>query len=453
MKKLLGSTLALAIFLPAAGHAEMLKNLKVGGSLEVNAVSANNVTDFNTAKYDHVDTIQTRLMLNADWDLLDDVHAKVTLNKNNRTYGNAKGEDLNAIQTNVTAEQAYVKIDKLFGGLDTTLGRQFYGDPGDLVVYFGPRNDYGLTVTALDGGRFDWNGEKVGVTALVAKEAGASTLATGKDSGDKNLMGLVVHVKPMDSLSGGAYVYGQNTINSGSQANTGVIGNDHLYIAGLKAKLAMGGAWVAAEIAKDFGDNRTVTTNGAYTFAGNYTGWAGKLDAGYKADLQDIGALAGWGEIGVGSGGQTANRNFTAIAGDYRPGGIYGRFWSGANTTKLGNGSLGNLDNGTLSNRVIVGVGVKATPAALSKLTAGLSWWNYRAQNESALNNGAGLPGPQGNVFLGNEYDLDLTWKHSENVSVSAGVGDLQPGRAVIASNGPAVSPATLCYADFAIKF
>jgi hypothetical protein len=452
MKKLLGSTLALALLVPAGAHAELLKNLKVGGSLEVNAVSANNVTDFNTAAYDHVDTIQTRLMLNADWDLLDDVHAKVTLNKNNRTYGNATGENLNTIQSNVTAEQANIKIDKLFGGLDTTLGRQFYGDAGDLVIYFGPRNDYGLTVTALDGGRFDWNGENWGLTALVAKEAGASTLTTGKDSGDKNLMGLVVHAMPMEGVSGSVFVYGQNTINSGSQTNTGVIGNDHLYVAGLKAKATMGGAWVKAEIAKDFGENRTVTTNGAYTLAGNYTGWAGKVNVGYKADVQNVGALAGWLEGGVGSAGQTTNRNFTAIAGDYRPGGIYGRFWSGANTTKLGNTSLGNLDNGSLSNRVIVGAGVKATPSMLEKLTVGLSVWNYRAQNETALNIGSN-PGPKGNVILGTEYDLDLGWKHSENVMVNAGVGDLQPGNAVRVTNGGAVSPVTACYADFSVKF
>ena len=57
-----------------------------------------------------------------------------------------------------------------------------------------------------------------------------------------------------------------------------------------------------------------------------------------------------------------------------------------------------------------------------------------------------------GNKFIGNEYDLDLTWAHSENVSVSAGVGTFQPGNFVKATQG-VNSPATLGYTDFSVKF
>jgi hypothetical protein len=91
------------------------------------------------------------------------------------------------------------------------------------------------------------------------------------------------------------------------------------------------------------------------------------------------------------------------------------------------------------------------TPSALSKLTAGLSAWNYRFQRDAPLAAGA-----QGNKMIGNEYDLDLSWAHSENVMLSAGVGSFQPARNIIvqtAATGVSVSPATLCYTDVSVKF
>lgn len=452
MKKLLGSTLALALLVPAFANAELLKNFKASGSIDIDAISANNVNDLNTATYDHVNTVQTRVLVNGDWDLLDDVHSKVTLRKNNRTYGNASeniGSGAGGVQANTFLDQANVKIDKLFGAIDATLGRQFYGEAGDLVIYFGPRNDYSLSVTALDAGRFDWNGENVGVTVLGAKLPAASALGS-KDTGDQNLWGVDVHVKANDSVGGSVYGWSKTTINSGGATN-GVVGNDKLFVVGAKAKATMGGAWIKAEIAKNFGVNRVgVAADGRYAFAGNFTGTMAHLNAGAKADVNNVGALTGWADAGIGSGGATGNRSFQAIAGDYRPGGIAGRFWTG-NTTTLELGSTSGLSStvgtGSLSNRVNIGAGVKATPAALAKLTAGLSWWNYRVQNA------AGLPAAaKGNKFIGNEYDLDLNWAHSENVSVSAGVGSFQPGRMFIAAQS-AISPAHLCYADFNVKF
>ena len=451
MKKLLGSTLALAMLVPVGANAELLKNFKMSGSLEVDAVDANNVTNFNSAKYNTINTVQTRLMVKADWDLLDDVHAHVSIDKNARTYGTG-AQSVTAVEGVLTVDESYVKIDKLFGALDTTLGRQYYGEAGDLVIYFGPKYQlYGMPITALDGGRFEWNGDKVGVTVLTAKAVGGALGAV--DTGDIDLGGLDIHVKPTDMVSGSAYVYDRTTVNSGTHGvGPAVVGNDYLYLAGLRAKVTMGGAWAKAEFDKDFGSNRTVNGAGAYTVVDNYTGWAGKIDLGYKADLANLGAVTGWAEGGVGSGGQRPGNNFQSIAGDYRPGSIYGRFAANATGASLGNGSLGAIDNDSLGNRVIIGAGVKMTPTALSKLTAGLTWWNFRAQNETALHI-ASTGNTQGNVMLGNEYDLDLTWAHSENVTISAGVGDFQPGGAINATNGLNVSPARLAFTDFSFKF
>ena len=450
MKKFLGSALTLALLCPVVAHAELLKNFKASGSLEVDAVSANNIADLRTDTYDHIGTVQTRLFVNADWDLLDDVHSHVTLRKNDRTYGTGS-QNLNTVQSALFVDQAYAKIDKLFGAIDTTVGRQYYGEPGDMVIYYGPRNVYGLFAgVALDSMRMDWNGEKVGVTAIGGVNSGAALGV--KDSGTINVYGLEVHAKPVDALSGSAYVYERTTVNSGSGGNAGAVsvtGGRNLWVAGLRAQAAAGGAWIKGEYDQNFGENRTVDANGNYTVAENFTGWATKLNTGYKADLSRIGMLTGWAEGMVASGGTGAgaSRGFYPILTDYRPGLIYGRFDTNFASTALNRTGFGNLDIGP-SNRVILGAGAKVTPAALSKLTVALSFWHFRAQSGNDL-----LPAAKGNKFLGNEYDLELTWAHSENVSVSAGFGDFQPGRALIVSGAGAINPATMCTTNVSIKF
>jgi hypothetical protein len=459
MKKLLGTTLAVALLVPAIANAELLKNLKVSGSLEVDAVDANNVTDFKTAHYDTINTIQTRLMVHTDWDVLDDVHAHLSLDKNDRTYGTGSAangsQDLNTIQSNILVDESYVKVDKVFGAIDATIGRQYYGEAGDLVIYFGPKyNLYGMPVTALDGGRLDWNGEHVGVTLLGAKVKG-SALSTGvggiSDTKNIDLAGLDIHAKPTDNISGAAYVYDRTTINSGQGTGVGVVGNDYLYVAGLKAKVTLGGAWAKAEFDKDFGSNRTAVNGfGVPATNVNYTGTAVKLDLGDKVDV-GVANVTGWGQYGLGSGGATTNRNFQSIAGDYRPGGIWGRFLASnaGGGTNLGvNASLGDLQ--------VIGLGVKATPAAISKLTAGIAWYNYRLQNQAGANalatSIAGAPTTASSKQLGNEADVDLTWQHSENVAFSLGWGDFQQNgfvKGLVANS----SPATLWYADMSVKF
>src|SRR5438445_44215 len=46
MKKLLGLTLTLAMIAPAGANAELLKNLKATGQIDIQATSADNVLDF-----------------------------------------------------------------------------------------------------------------------------------------------------------------------------------------------------------------------------------------------------------------------------------------------------------------------------------------------------------------------------------------------------------------------
>src|SRR5687767_1870842 len=85
------------LFPAGSANAELLKNFKLGGQIDLQATAARNVTDFTTRQNnnggatfnDRIGDAQTRVMVHADWDNLDDVHAKVTVRKSDRNWGTA----------------------------------------------------------------------------------------------------------------------------------------------------------------------------------------------------------------------------------------------------------------------------------------------------------------------------------------------------------------------------
>jgi hypothetical protein len=481
MKKLLGTTLALAMFMPAGANAELLKNFKVSGNLDIQTTSARNVTDLvtrptgansspaNADNNDRIGHATTRVIVKMDWDLLDDVHSRVTLvkgasNHAARTYGSA-AQDLNAIQTATFVEEANVKIDKAFGLVDVTAGRQFYGEEGDLVIYYGPRDNYGLTVSALDIFRADWNGEHMSVTGIAGKTADTGVATVGSGNAATDLRGIVVSCKMHEMVKPSLYVYNQVQHGTagigqtlGSTGTSAAGKNDNLWVAGVKAKVATGGFTGSVEVAKNFGEDRTTyATAAGGARSVNYKGYAVQLKAGYKLDLSDVGAVNPWGEFGMGTGDSnfdaSGNNTFTSIATDYRPGGIYGRFDNGA-ALELANGGTGNgansFSSNGLSNRVIWGLGVKATPSALNKLTAGVSFYRYAYHRVAPT-----ATGNKSSRNIGSEVDVTAEWKHSENVSFKATAGSFKPGAAMADFRGAnaALNPAVMLAGDVAIKF
>jgi len=485
MKKFLGAALSAAIaFCPGlAGAAELFKNLKVDGSLETQAISARNVQFLNTPTFQQEGDAQTRVLVNLGWDLLDDVHANVTAGKNNRIYGNNstggnQGETITGIQGAVAFDQANVKIDKLIGNVDAKVGRQFFGTPGDLVAYFGPKyNLYGLAITAIDAARFDWANDMVGITGIVGKIftgiVGAGVQGgsfTGTDSGGtQDLRGLIATFKGTDSLSGGLQLYNRVSHNS---IFTDSNRNDYLWVAGAKAKWTAGGLWVKGEVDKNFGEDRNLTTpflsaTGPITPFDNYTGWAFLINAGYKADLAGFGGVTPWAELGDGSGGTKPGNTFQAIAGDYRPGGIYGLFAPGSPVTLGSGGNIAAfppLSSNTLGNRFIWGIGVKAAPSNWPKITTGLSYWDYHFQTTSgtSVSPFSGRQLAQGNKHLGSEVDINVNYNHSDNVSTGITIGQFWTGGAVKSGDrviaqdvgvGISDNPATLFAANLTIKY
>jgi hypothetical protein len=231
-----------------------------------------------------------------------------------------------------------------------------------------------------------------------------------------------------------------------------------LWVFGVKGKANFGPGWVRGEVDKNFGQNRPTGAQG-----GAYNGWQFLADAGYKTEIRNATTLTPWAQFGVGSGGSHSNDVFTPIAGDYRPGGIYGLFaptpvGAAATPATLGAGTaLGTVSSNSLADRVIWGLGVKATPASLAKLSTGISLYDYRYQTLGS-NSAFGTPAAaSGNKHIGSEVDINVAWAHSDNVSFGVAIGTFQAGGAIInaanTTNDHRNSPATLAQANASVKF
>jgi len=481
MKKLMGAVLASALMFPvgSANAAELLKNLKVSGNLDWQMNSARNVEDFNSALPDHIGNAGLRTMVHGDWDVLDDVHANVTLRKNDRQWGDAGAggggqagtggsQPIGTVGANVLGsifvDRANVSIDKLLGHLDATVGRQWYGEPGDLIWYVGPRDTQQQNVSSIDALRVkaanDWMmfdgiaGVMTGST--LGSTAAAPDLHTDIRGFNLWWKGLPVKVNTF-AWNRVTHVSGGAAVNPGAASSA----NDNLYVYGVKLRGEAAGGWFNLDLAKNAGECRggaAGTCGLAAGDASNYTGHAALLELGFNGDVANVGGIAPWASFGWGSGRSDmdsgTNDAFQSIGSDWRPGVINRRF-SAAGTG--GTDTLGSTAPGFamattgLTNRVVWGLGTNFTPAAVDQLTAGVQLWDYRLQRND--NKNVATPAAAtGNKHLGTELDLTASWRHSENVSLSAGWARYYTG-GFVKEQLVSDSPATFMYTDISIKF
>jgi len=420
--------------IPSAQAVDVLKSLKFDGSIESRSVAINNEIDRNSSADDYRNETNTRLMFGMSFDLLDDVHSRVLLDRSPR-FGTGS-PSINDVESGFVFDNAYVKIDKVFGVLDLTGGKQFYGDPQDLNIYYGPQNDSILSVTSADLFRVDAsiaNGF-VKFQGIAGKAAAVTTTtplagvvedptATRGTNHDTTVYGGELNtdrVIPMGNLA--AYYYNAQTHAVKTAA---VTGNDTLSVAGARAQGdIIAGFGYQAEYIQDFGRNNTVAGTPAYH------GNAYFLNAhyGHEFDGRPVRAHI---EYGRGSD------DFVSIA----PGRRFGIIW-GEYSNFVGDTSTLNRTQATGLNNLKVfdgGIGINATP----KL--GFDFNAYRFQYDANLG-GIG-------TSAGTEYDLIITWKHSENVLFSVNAADFQVGSSLHNGGVTPTNPITQLGADVKIKF
>jgi hypothetical protein len=425
-RKLFSSSLVLGLVLSFVfpAHADLLKNLKTDGSIETRSFGIDNENDRNGAVDDYRSETNYRVMVGATTDLLDDVHARISLTKN-ALQGSGHGS-ITSVQGTTFFDNAYFKVDKVFGHVDLTAGRQFYGDSNDLVIYFGPQNDSILSVTSLDAFRADADvmgfAKFHGIAGKIADTGVATTPvppgpSIANSNSDTNVWGGELNTdKVVPAANLAAYYY---TAQTKKQANA-ILGNNTLVVYGarLNGDIPMvAGLGYMAEIIQDGGRNNGTAALRAY----NGTAW--DLGVHYGHDLGTTPVRAHL-EYGQGSA------NFVSIA----PGRRYGIIWGEFTTTATDLGYSG------LSNLKVLSAGGGVTPIA--KLGVDLNAYRFRYASTASNKTSAGT-----------EYDLIVSWKHSDNVSFEVNAADFQVGDANQNAAPTGTNPITELGADVKIKF
>jgi hypothetical protein len=397
MKKVIG-ILALLVFAGNIASAELLKNFKYDGKIEVNAYTTNNENDTNSDAKDKTSDVDVRVQLNASFDLTDDVDAVVSAVKCNRQYGNAAGESVAAgTADGFFMEQAYLNLKGVLG-LDHKIGRQYYGNAGDLVVYYGPSISLWDTTAGIGSNQLGmigldaWTGwyknDNLDLHAITAKVADGAS----QPDVDTDLIGVSARYGLMEVLNPSAYIYEQKMTKAAGTADL------TMDVIGVKADGKILGFTYKGELAKNYGRQGV---------GKNYTGTAFLANASYELDV--LGKWTFSGEMGIGSGDDktyAADKDintFTEIMSDYRPGFI----WGGVSGTE----GLGNLTTWNL--------GATWNPEMIEKLTLGGRLYHFSPTVTKINSTAAGAAKTDiGYDTYGNEFDLCANWQHNENVSL-----------------------------------
>lgn len=446
MKKLLSLAIAAAFAATALpAKAEILKNLKTSGEIEVQSLNMHN-TDLDSAQNDTQNQSRTRVMYGMNFDLVEDVNAQLSLVKNDRLYGATAnpGQNVDNLTANVFVSEAYVNLKNVIG-INHKLGRQYYGDPGDLIIYYGPNRfpyNLGMGVTAIDAWVGNWSKDKLGITGIVAKVADAGGIAAGNNS-DTDLHGLIANYNLREEANITGYWYNALQHNPANPAAGNL--NNRLDVFGLKVKGRYNKFHYKAEYAMNKGNTGFATNL-------NYGGNAMLANAGYDCDECPFGTFGITAEFARGSGDNDAtdnkNKTFMSVNSDYRPGIIFGGTGLVNNVNILG---YANNYSAGLSNLTTWNVGAKFVPKKLEKLAFRANYYSF-AQTEIAS-------GATYKKAIGTELDLTATWKHSENVSIRGSLAKFSPtGDSQIAQNAlhTGVNPlnaATRYGVDLMVKF
>ena len=425
MKKVIG-ILALLVFAGNIASAELLKNMKYNGSMEIKNVTGQKSVAVGKADFSNTNT---RLMMGANFDLSDEINAQVTAIKSDyRYYGDdSTGQNVDALTASIRFAEAYVSLKNVLG-LNHKFGKQFYGKAGDIVIYYGPafggnNTVANFNVSAIDGWYADWNKGKWTVTGLAGKVDELSTT----NPQDINLYGVTGKFDYSEIVKATVYGYQADSRNDlvapAYQHNT-------LNVFGVKAEGKYMGVGYGAEYAMNMGKNKQLAV------AEDYVGNALKVNADYALDLEKIGKFEFMGEFAMGSGDESATDDeegeFQAVSHNYLPGMIFGTY------------GVGQTMNG-IGNLTTMNAGVKYMPKQIEKLSIGAKFFTFAPTEE-----------PVGYDTYGSELNVCANWKHSENIGLKLSYGMFMPDEDyVVAYKGAGASDATetLMGLDLTLKF
>jgi len=274
-----------------------------------------------------------------------------------------------------------------------------------------------------------------GIAGKIADNASQTSLLAGPNpansNSDTDVWGGEINtdkVIPAGNLA--AYYYTKQIKKQAIPVNP-TLGNNTLIVYGARLTgdvKPLAGLSYKAEFLANGGRNNSLAT--ATADGPGYNGDAYFLGVNFGHDLAAMPARAHL-EYGRGTD------NFAAIA----PSARFGLIWGEQTTT--GPSTINPGKNGTvasLSNLKVLDAGVGINPIA--KLGVDLNWYRFQY---AAYTGGLG-------TSAGDELDLILSWKHSDNVSFEVNAAEFRAGQA-LDNVGVPTNSITRLGADVKIKF
>ena len=387
MKKILGLLLVAAIAFPAS--AAVIKNVELTGEIQTIASTAHRTIDSNWgSSYTYNKGAATRALAGFSFDVVEDVKANLLFqyaynwgdhNYTNNGFDNAKGMYL---------ANANLVFSNLFGALEATIGRQFYGDENSAVMYFGPNHynaEYLGYARALDAAKLVYSNDTWTATVIGGKIADW-TLDEPEyyDDYEVTMFGADVKANLTDALTAQVYAYDFQGKKYYMYYGYWESGEDtHQGFYGAKLNFAPEAFRASVEYARDMAGDRVFKEH---------------ADTGYmvKADVAtDIEAVTLRGTF-------LYSKNFVNAYGNYVPGLLMQPFFTRNGWTNE------NVFNYAYEEGIrLFNVGVDFRPA--DQWT--VSFDAYSFQNRF---------GSHKATF---EFDLTAKYDYNDNVQLFAGVG------------------------------
>jgi len=285
MKKLLGVLLAIAMTWPAG--ASILNNVEVKGEIQTIASDVRSgIEKYNTGmgtlreKSIYNRGAWTRAMAGLSADLVEDVTANILFqyaykwgenNEGNLGFSNGNG---------VKMVNANVVLSNLFGALETTIGRQFYGDENSAVMYFGPNHynaERGMYASALDAVKLVYRNETIVATVLAGKIANLASLDWDfEDTDPSSIFGADVKLNLTENLIAQVYGYGWRNVGNWSDYYNKFLEDAYAGLYGAKLTFAPETFLLSAEYARNHAGSRLIKEH-------KRAGYMLKVDGAVKA--------------------------------------------------------------------------------------------------------------------------------------------------------------------------
>ncbi len=245
MKKLLGLLVVITMAWPTAASADVLKNVDLIGEIQT---IASDVRHNDTGLYDS--GTNTRVLAGLSAELVEDVRANLMFEYVTAWNGNTSGESVDHYWQNVRLTEANVVLSNLFDCFEATVGRQFYGEDGSAVIYFGPTHynaELGsLATNSIDALKVAYSDDFKAFTLIAGKVDYVNPFTTPALTYDLTMIGADLKLNLTETLT--AQIYGYNFHVANTSEDVGFYG--------AKATFAPEALTASVEYARNFDGHR-----------------------------------------------------------------------------------------------------------------------------------------------------------------------------------------------------